>query len=178
MTEESKIVEYSKDYLASLRGHFSRHWMESGNNGLHFLPFDLARTERPRGFNADLAFNDMTDRHWEKMFLLVVNGDVRGHVKLKSDPMDAGRHRCELGMGIEEKWRGRGFGHELLARVKTLVQETEHLQWLDLKVMAENSAAIELYRTHGFQEVGRVADRFRIGRVVLDEVCMALYLGD
>lgn len=177
MTEEAKIVDYREDYLSSLRGHFSRHWMESGNDGLHFLPFDLARTERPRGFNADLAFNDMTDRHWERMFLLLVNGVVRGHARLKNDPMDAGRHRCELGMGIESKWRGQGFGRGLLSRVKALAQATEHLQWLDLQVMAGNARAIGLYQEVGFREVGRVSDRFRIGGAAMDEIRMVLYIG-
>jgi RimJ/RimL family protein N-acetyltransferase len=178
MTEEAEIVDYREDYLSSLRGHFPRHWLESGNDGLHFLPFDLARIERPQGFDADLAFNDMTDRHWERMFLLLVNGVVRGHARLKNDPMDAGRHRCELGMGIESKWRGQGFGHALLSRVAALAQAAKHLQWLDLKVMAENAHAIGLYQEFGFQEVGRISDRFRIGGAAMDEISMVLYVGD
>lgn len=52
---------------------------------------------------------------------------LRGHAKLKNDPMDAGRHRCELGMGIESKWRGQGFGHALLSRVAALAQAAKHL---------------------------------------------------
>lgn len=110
--------------------------------------------------------------------ILLVNGVVRGHARLKNDPMDAGRHRRELGMSIESKLRGQGFGRALLSRVKALAQATEHLQWLDLKVMAENPSAIELYQAHGFRGVGRVLDRFRISGAVIDEISMALYLSD
>lgn len=112
------------------------------------------------------------------MFLLLVNGVVGGHAKLKNGPVDVGRHRCELGTGIESKWRGRGFGPALLSRVTALAQATEHLQWLDLKVMAENAHAIGLYQEFGFQEVGRVSDRFRIGGAAMDEISMVLCVGD
>lgn len=152
--------------------------MESGEDGLYFLPFDLNRPFRPNGINPDFCRNQLEDREWQRWLLLVEQGAVRGHASLKSDPMDAGRHRCELGMGIESAARGSGFGSALLDAATEMARSSETLEWLDLRVMAVNAPAVALYQSRGFIEIGRVRDRFRIGVTSIDEILMTLNVKD
>ena len=152
--------------------------MESGDNGLHFLPFDLNRPYRPNGISPELCRNQLGAREWQRWLLLVEERAVLGRVNLKSDPMDTGRHRCELGMSIESAVRGSGFGSALLDAATEMARSSETLEWLDLRVTAVNAPAVALYQSRGFIEIGRVRDRFRIGGTSIDEILMTLNVKD
>jgi RimJ/RimL family protein N-acetyltransferase len=56
-------------------------------------------------------------------------------------------------------------------------RDAESLRWLDLRVFAHNARARALYRSLGFEEVGTLRDRFRIGEVSIDDVIMTLRVG-
>lgn len=51
------------------------------------------------------------------------------------------------------------------------------LDWMDLRVFANNSPARALYNSMGFRELGTVPDNFRVGAQSIDDVRMALDLG-
>jgi len=75
--------------------------------------------------------------------------------------VDASRHGFgEIGMLVERGWRGRGAGSALLAAAISLARE-QGLHKLSLEVFARNTAAIALYRKHGFAEEGRRPRQYR-----------------
>lgn len=70
------------------------------------------------------------------------------------------RHRAEFGIGIEKAAWGLGIGRALTAACIGCAKAAGYAQ-LELDVVAENSAAIALYRSLGFVEYGRNPRGFR-----------------
>ena len=66
----------------------------------------------------------------------------------------------ELGMLVDRSWRGRGVGSALVGAAVAWGQG-QGLHKLCLDVFATNTAAIALYRKHGFVEEGRRAKHYR-----------------
>lgn len=54
-------------------------------------------------------------------------------------------------MGVDEKYRGQGIGHELFAFVRNICNE-ENYDGLELQVNAKNTAAMRMYEKYGFTE--------------------------
>ena len=53
--------------------------------------------------------------------------------------------------------------------------QNEHdIDWIDLSVLSANAGAQQLYEAHGFQVVGRTADRFRVNGQSVDEIELTL----
>ena len=50
----------------------------------------------------------------------------------------------------------------------------ERIEWIDLQVIASNSAAVSLYQRAGFAEIGLMRDCFRIDGRQVDYLSMAL----
>lgn len=85
------------------------------------------------------------------------------------------RHRGVLwGMYVAPDARGLGVGAALAARV--IEEARTDLEALDLTVAAHNAAAIRLYRSAGFEEIGRQARALKIGDGYVDEALMSLAL--
>ena len=70
------------------------------------------------------------------------------------------RHRAEFGIGILKDHWGLGIGKALLAACLACAQQAGYAQ-LELDVVAENAAAIALYKKLGFVEYGRNPRGFR-----------------
>jgi ribosomal-protein-alanine N-acetyltransferase len=67
----------------------------------------------------------------------------------------ASRHGFgDLGMLVDHRWRGRGVGSALLQAAIGWARE-QQLHKLCLEVFPHNTAAVALYRKHGFVEEGR-----------------------
>lgn len=64
------------------------------------------------------------------------------------------RHRAELGISILKEYWGLGLGKALTKACIQCAKEAGYTQ-LELNVVAENEAAISLYRSLGFVEFGR-----------------------
>lgn len=59
----------------------------------------------------------------------------------------------EIGLAVDEGWRGRGVGRSLLTALAARARQ-EGRGGLSLSVDSRNAAAIGLYRSMGFQVVG------------------------
>lgn len=82
-------------------------------------------------------------------------------------------HAGEIGMGVDDRFQGRGIGSALLAALVDAADNWLDLRRLELTVFADNRAAIGLYRKFGFVEEGRLADfAFQAGRYA-DALAMA-----
>jgi len=98
-------------------------------------------------------------------------------VDLKGDGLKTGRHRCELGIGIEREHRGKGLGRRLMETAVEFARDAGTLTWVDLRVFAHNATARALYLDMGFSEVGTLVEGFRIEGQTVDDVIMTLKVG-
>ena len=64
------------------------------------------------------------------------------------------KHRAEFGISILKEYWGLGLGKALTKACIQCAKEAGYAQ-LELNVVAENSAAISLYKSLGFEEFGR-----------------------
>ncbi len=57
-------------------------------------------------------------------------------------------------IAVKRKYRRQGLGRRLLDEIRKWAQK-QGIKKIHLEVRSENEAAVHLYRTYGFQEVGR-----------------------
>ena len=159
------------------QSHCEAHRAESGRDGeIHHGPY-------PRDEPLPTDFVERTRARWSKALdepgwrrawgvfdgeRLVGTGDVTG-----SD-LASGRHRVNLGMGLQRSHRGRGGGRALLGHIIAWCRAEPTVAWLDLGVFGGNDRAHELYRRAGFTELGCIADRFRVDGLSIDDTLMTL----
>jgi len=156
--------------------HMQRHVAESGRNGLHFMPFLAQDPDRPVGVALEKLQLGLHEKGWHRCWVAMnVHMDcIVGHVDLKGSKLRTGLHRCELGLGIEEPWRGQGLGGRLMDTAIAFARAEPTLCWVDLGTFAHNAPARALYLKKGFLEVGCIRDRFRLDGQSIDDVQMTL----
>jgi RimJ/RimL family protein N-acetyltransferase len=163
-----------KDVDAFL-AHFDAHRAESGRGDWHFMPFEPGDADGPLGCDIKRLDKPLTAPGWQRWFIAVADDDrIVGHVDLKSSALKTSRHRCLLGIGIERPHRQKGLGRRLMETAIRFARDAESIEWIDLTVFAHNEPARALYRSLGFEEIGTIADRFRIESDTIDDVVMAL----
>jgi len=86
--------------------------------------------------------------------------EVVGWCDITRMQRDVFAHRAVVGMGVAARWRGRGIGRALLT---TAIREARSrgISRVELEVRADNSAAIALYASTGFQTEGDMPDALR-----------------
>lgn len=130
--------------------------------------------ERVASVAGELA-RGLAEPQWLRVFGVWCGDRMVGHADLSGGSWASDLHRCTLGVGLEPEHQGRGVGTRLMNEVIAWAR-TEGLSWMDLCVFEGNGPALALYTRLGFREVGRVADRHRVGDVRLAEIAMALSL--
>jgi ribosomal protein S18 acetylase RimI-like enzyme len=99
-------------------------------------------------------------------------GQIVGHIHVDAGRFGAG----EIGMLVDPAWRGRGVGSALLQGAIEWARAHD-LHKLGLDVFPSNTAAIALYRKHGFVEEGlRIKHYRRASGELWDAVVMGLLL--
>jgi len=84
-----------------------------------------------------------------------VDGRLVGSASLEPiGRKDKVRHRCRIGISIEESFCSRGIGRGLMEGCLACAREAGYVQ-VELDVAAENERACGLYRKLGFREFGR-----------------------
>jgi ribosomal protein S18 acetylase RimI-like enzyme len=102
----------------------------------------------------------------------VADGRIVGMLHLEVSRFGFG----ELGMLVDQGWRGRGVGSALVQAAIDRARE-RGLHKLCLEVFAHNTAAIGLYRKFGFAEEGRRTQQYRRASGELwDSIMMGLVL--
>lgn len=156
--------------------HFARHRAESGRGDYHFMPFEPDDPSGPRGINPERLVQSLGEPGWQRYW--VATDETRqciiGHVDLKGGPLRTALHRCELGIGIERAWRGRGLGRRLMQVAIDFARQQPNLAWVDLGVFTHNQNAAHLYRSLGFQELATIPDRFRVAGEHIGDILMTL----
>ena len=73
---------------------------------------------------------------------------------------DKVKHRAEFGISVDKAYWGLGIGRTLTEACVELAKQAGYLQ-LELEAVADNEAALALYRSVGFREYGRNPRGFR-----------------
>jgi len=93
----------------------------------------------------------------EGLFLLVacVDGEVVGNLGLETYPnRPRVRHAGSIGMAVRDDWQGRSVGTALMGAALDLADNWLNLSRIELRVYADNSAAVALYKRFGFEIEG------------------------
>jgi RimJ/RimL family protein N-acetyltransferase len=160
--------------IPNLYRHEVRHSSENGTPGDPlFGPYEAPKSQLLEDFEKEkrVAWSKTTRAvGWERCWGVREGNEIKGHLLLKHFPrLPTSLHRATLEMGIEKFHRHTGHGSRLIETAIEWALTESELQWLDLRVFEENSAARKLYEKMGFVETGRVTDCFRVfGRSITD----------
>lgn len=111
------------------------------------------------------------------LLVAVYEGRIIGNLDVTASRRDMLSHTAVIGVGILKEWRGIGLGAVLFETAIDYIKQNTSLKVLWLQVMSANEAGSKLYRSFGFEEVGRVKDFIRLpdGRYT-DDIRMTLNL--
>jgi GNAT superfamily N-acetyltransferase len=113
-------------------------------------------------------------RDWRRYWGAWTDGTLVGVAHISGGGLPSESHRLHLGMGVRPAARRQGHARALLRAVVEWCVEAPGVAWLDLGVFAHNPAAIALYQSEGFVELGRTPDRFRVDGVRIIDITMTL----
>lgn len=84
-------------------------------------------------------------------------------------------HRGEIAVSVRKEYWGMGAGRAALEALIGFARR-HRLEILQLDVRADNERAVSLYRSLGFETLGRYRRFFKLGGEYFDALCMNLYL--
>ena len=99
-------------------------------------------------------------------------GEILGHLGLRARGESGTEHRALVNFGVLSPHRRCGVATRLLQTGIRWATKTS-LEWLDAQVFADNKPSLVLLLRHGFKEVGRTEDMFRISGQRIDDVALA-----
>jgi L-phenylalanine/L-methionine N-acetyltransferase len=107
-------------------------------------------------YSSEQAWREELARERDDNFALVacVRGEVVGHLVLSVYTNPRTRHAGHFGIGVRDDWQGRGVGTALMEACLDLANNWLNLARLDLRVYADNTPAIALYKKFGFEIEG------------------------
>jgi RimJ/RimL family protein N-acetyltransferase len=163
-----RFAEYLNDHVSDNGAEGRPLFQPIARSDCHF------EGERAAGFRRALDVPPFAPG-WRRAWVAVA-GDAAmvGHVDLRAHPAAGMLHRCLLGMGVHREWRRSGIGQRLLEAAMDWATREDRIEWIDLQVIASNSAAVSLYQRAGFAEIGLMRDCFRIDGRQVDYLSMAL----
>ena len=85
------------------------------------------------------------------------------------------QHVAMLTLAVSETWRQRGVATKLLENAYRWTAQ-HNVQKVQLNVRANNSAALALYRSQGFEQEGRERSQILEGERYEDNILMAKFL--
>ena len=131
-------------------------------------PSDAASMQRVsigRGaYSGTLQLPYVSVRNWvdrlqqddpNKMVLVgLINSEIVTHAGLLIEPNLRRRHAAHLGITVADTHAGRGIGDLMMTALLDIADNWLHVLRVELTVFADNLAAQNLYRKHGFVQEG------------------------
>ncbi|MCY8235561.1 GNAT family N-acetyltransferase [Priestia endophytica] len=104
-------------------------------------------------------------------------GEIIGDLLFIRGKKKRNSHTGELAIGIQEPYRGKGIGRQLLQSLIIWAKGQESIKKLCLQVIEGNDPAIGLYKKVGFQEEGRLKNQVMFSKdKYADMINMSLFL--
>lgn len=108
-----------------------------------------------------MFLREKSEREREIELVAMVGQTVAGMAGIEAiGTSEKVQHRAEFGINVREAFWGLGIGQALTAACIQCAKEAGYLQ-LELSAVADNEAALALYRKAGFVEYGRNPQGFR-----------------
>ena len=155
-----------RDELPSFFAYLNDHLCDNGKDGnALFMPMARGASFFPP--DKETAFRTGMDTPleqagWRRLWLaLGADGEIAGHIDLRARPEKPSAHRALLGMGVHRAARKQGLGAALIDAAVAWAS-SQGFDWIDLEVLSVNRPARALYARCGFEQVGEIADMFRI----------------
>ncbi|MCL6272332.1 GNAT family N-acetyltransferase [Sansalvadorimonas sp. 2012CJ34-2] len=96
-----------------------------------------------------------------------IDNEIIGQIGLHVEQSPRRKHVATFGMGVRDKYQGKGVGSKLLSSVIDLAENWLNIQRIELTVYTDNDPAIALYKKYGFIMEGESAKfAFRNGQYV------------
>ena len=132
----------------------------------------LATTRAPPLAEArDFIVDNIRNNHAK--YVAEADGQIIGWADAIPGRRDSTRHMAGVGMGVVEAWRGRGIGRRLLEAVIDHCWRARLVR-IELEVFTDNTQAIALYESLGFEYEGRLRKARLIDGEYRDVFHMAL----
>lgn len=109
-------------------------------------------------------------------YFLVFNQQVIGWCDIKPKDIPEFSHVGVLGIGIEEQYRGKGYGTKLLRKTIEHAKSISRLEKIELTVFESNERAIKLYESLGFTVEGKRLKSRKMDGAYDNEIEMGLFL--
>ncbi|MFV8462777.1 GNAT family N-acetyltransferase [Vibrio campbellii] len=117
----------------------------------------------------DAMFND-NQRHF---VVIAKDGDLLGHLALNLSTKPRLKHSASFGVAVAKASRGKGVGRFLLEHLVSYCDEELDLARLELEVHANNTAALSLYKSFGFEVEGTKRKAVLVEGELIDIIIMS-----
>lgn len=104
------------------------------------------------------------------------NQDAVGYLSIEANPAARLRHTAHLNMGVDEDYRGKGVGRQLLRAAIEKAKSVAIIEIIYLMVRADHFGAINLYGSSGFIEVARLEKDTKIANAYFDGILMRKFV--
>lgn len=117
----------------------------------------------------DAMFND-NQRHF---VAIDKDGELLGHLALNLSTKPRLKHSASFGVAVAKASRGKGVGRFLLEHLVSYCDEELDLARLELEVHANNTAALSLYKSFGFEVEGTKRKAVLVEGELIDIIIMS-----
>lgn len=101
------------------------------------------------------------------------NNEILGTYYIKENQPGLGSHVCNCGYIVGEYSRGKGVASEMCIHSQRIAFEAGFLAMQYNLVVSTNTAAIKLWKRHGFEVIGTLSDAYRHKRFgLVDAIIM------
>jgi RimJ/RimL family protein N-acetyltransferase len=160
-----------------------RRWREDDVAAMHALRNDLPMQRmlmaraKPATVDEVRAWLSGKEAAADTVFFVIARADDDAAIGyLQAAELDTDHGTAELGICLAPSARGAGIGHVACRLLEDHLRDRYGLRKLTLQVLADNTAAIALYRRLGYREVGRLLQHHRVGDAYADVVLMERFL--
>lgn len=136
----------------------------------------------PKAFLSDIDSSEgETKSFWVKRAKNVtfaeVDGKVVGIVGYFQEKKTKQKHIVNvIGVYVLPEYRGMKIGYQLLAKVLEEIKKIDGIKVIQLGVVETQKKAMELYKSLGFAEVGKLKYAVNVNGQYFDEYLMQMYL--
>lgn len=123
----------------------------------------------------------LTTEEWKKrvdntLFALSNDTPVGMIVFIIGDRIKTNHIANIYGVYVKKEYRGQGIGNRLVEGALRTIQQNTNVTKIHLTVTAEQTAAIALYKKHGFIVVGKLERELQVNGKFYDELVMEKFL--